>query len=128
MRELFLSLLVTVSLLGADFDWYSYGEGLKVAKREGKPLMIMVTQKGCAMCDYMEEVAFEDEELVEFIENNYIPVRLLLEEARKLGYKAYGTPTFYFLDREGRRIGRPLAGAAPAKLFLKKLEEIKGGL
>ena len=127
MRAIAL-LSMALLLFAADFDWLGYKEALKKARKLHKPIMVMITQKGCPTCEYMDDVAFEDEELVDFIEYNFIPVKLSIQEAKKVGLKAYGTPTFYFLDANGSKIARPLAGGATAKNFLAKLKEIKGGL
>ena len=128
MKKLLLIFLAAITLFAADFDWYSYEEGLKKAKELKRPIFIMISQKGCVTCEYMEDVAFENEELVDFVEHNYIPIKLDIKEAKKLGLKAYGTPTFYFLRPDGTKIGRPVAGGATAKVFLEKLKEIKRGL
>jgi len=126
MRALILAATMLVWLMGADFDWYGYDEGLKLARSSGKPVMVMISQKNCPTCEYMEDVAFEDEELVDFIEYNFIPVKIDLQQAKRLGLRAYGTPTFYFLRPDATPITPPLIGGAPAKVFLNKLKEIKG--
>ncbi|MRI83528.1 MAG: thioredoxin family protein [Nitratiruptor sp.] len=128
MKAMFILWLLSLWLVGADFEWYGYQEGLAQAKADNKPILLMITQEGCSACDYMEDVAFEEEALVDFIEYNFIPIQLTIQEAKALGYRVYGTPTFYFLRSDGSPIGRGLVGAAPAKIFLKKLEEIKSGL
>jgi len=125
MRFLII-LLLPLFIFGADFDWIdSLDLAKKLAKKENKLIMVMISQKGCAACEYMDEVAFEDENLVEFIESFYVPVKIDLKDAKKNGFKAFGTPTFYFLDYNGNQIGRQLVGAGSAKVFLKKLKEYK---
>ncbi len=119
---LFLSLL----LFAADFDWVSsLTKALDLAKKEHKIVMLMISQPGCPTCEYMDDVAFENEELSEYVQNYFIPLKLNLKEAKKLGFKAYGTPTFYFLDENGKKITRALVGGATAKTFLAKLQEIR---
>ncbi len=118
--------LFAISLFAADFDWIDSMEKAKEqAFKENKLIMVMIEQKGCEACEYMDEVAFEDEKLVEFVENFYIPVKINLQKANKIGLKAFGTPTFYFLDKNGKKIGRQLVGAGTAKAFLQKLKEYK---
>ncbi len=121
-----VGLLFTLALFGADFDWIqNYKEALNLAKQRNKPIMVMISQKNCSMCEYMEEVTFENEDVVDFIEANFIPLKLSISKAKKLGLKAYGTPTFYFLDKSGKKFTRALVGAAVPKVFLAKLQEIK---
>ncbi len=126
MKRLLLFLLLISGLVAADFDWTrDLSQALTLAKKEHKPIMVMISQKKCGMCEYMEEVTFEDESVVDFIESNFIPLKLMIDEAKKVGFKAYGTPTFYFLDSSGKKLTRALVGAATPKVFLEKIKEIK---
>ena len=126
MKRLLSLFLLVAALFAADFDWvHSYDQALKLAKERNRPVMVMISQKDCPTCQYMEDVAFEDEELVDFVEHNFIPLKLDLQRAKELGLKAYGTPTFYFLRPDGTKITRALVGGATARTFLEKLREIK---
>jgi len=120
--------IVSVVLLawGADFDWiHDYHKALDLAKKEHKIVMVMISQPNCPTCEYMDDVAFETESLSDYVENFFVPLKLSLAKAKALGFKAYGTPTFYFLDANGSRITRALVGGATAKTFLAKLQEIR---
>ncbi|BCD67886.1 DUF255 domain-containing protein [Nitratiruptor sp. YY09-18] len=125
MRYILALILLAFMLLAADFDWIAYDKAFLKAKKLNKPIMVMISQKNCPTCEYMDDVAFENEELVDFVEYNFIPVKIDLDEAKKLGLKAYGTPTFYFLRPNGKPFEPPLVGGAAAKVFLDKLKEIK---
>jgi len=123
MKKLLL-LCMSLWLVAADFEWVPYEKALKLAKKEHKPIMIMITQKHCPVCSYMEDVTFEDIDLSEYIEDHLIPVKLNLHQAAMHGFTAYGTPTFYFLSSDGKPLTRPFAGGTNAKNFMKKLKEI----
>ncbi|SMC09426.1 thioredoxin family protein [Nitratiruptor tergarcus] len=125
MKKIVLLISFVLLAVAADFDWVTYNKALAMAKKLNKPIMIMISQKGCPTCEYMDDVAFENDELVDFVEYNFIPVKIDLSEAKKLGFKAYGTPTFYFLRPNGKPFEPPLVGGATAKVFLDKLKEIK---
>ncbi len=113
-------------VVAADFDWVTnYKEALAIAKKEHKPVMLMITQPHCNMCAYMDEVAFENEELADYVEENFVPLKLNRNIARKLGFRDYGTPTFYFLTPAGKAFTAPLQGAAAAKVFLQTIQKIK---
>lgn len=119
-------LLISVFLFAANFDWvHDLSKAKELAKKENKPIMVMIDKEGCPACGYMDEVAFETDELSDFIENFFIPVKIDYKKAKKLGFKVYGTPTFYFLDKNAKQIARPLVGAATAKVFLEKVKEYK---
>ncbi len=122
----FLTILIFVtSLFCADFDWIPLEKAKEISKRENKPIMIMVSSKDCGVCGYMEDVVFEDERVAEYVENFFVPVKISLKEAEKLRLKAFGTPTFFFVNAELKPYKRALVGAAKADVFLKKLKEYK---
>ena len=124
--RLMLTFLFALSLFAADFDWVTnYQQALNLAKKRNKPIMVMISQKNCNMCEYMDEVTFENDDVVSFVEVSFIPLKLTLDEAKQVGLKAYGTPTFYFLDKNGKKLTRALVGAATPKVFLEKIKEIK---
>ena len=126
MKKVIMVMAMALFLFAADFDWVTnYQKALTIAQKKDKPIMLMISQKNCGMCEYMDEVTFENDDVVDFVEASFIPLKLDIKEAQKLGFKAYGTPTFYFLSKNGKRLTRALVGAATPKVFLEKLKEIK---
>ncbi len=126
MRKFIWIVFVVLLAWGADFDWvHDYHKALDQAKKENKIVMVMISQPNCPTCQYMDDVAFETESLSDYVENFFVPLKLSLAKAKALGFKAYGTPTFYFLDANGSKITRALVGGATAKTFLAKLQEIR---
>lgn len=123
-RLLYLPLLFAVFLYAADFEWFnSIKEAKEIASKKNKKIMIMVSQKDCRACEYMDSVVFENDEVVEYIENFFIPVKISLKEAKQKGFRAFATPTFIFLDKNQKKISRNIVGSATASTFLKKLKE-----
>ncbi len=62
-------------------DWYAWGqEAFDAAKRLGRPLFVSIGYSTCHWCHVMEEESFEDEEIAEYINNHYIPVKVDREE------------------------------------------------
>ena len=121
----FIIFLFAISLFSAEFEWVSLEKAKEIAKKENKPIMIMVSAKDCSVCEYMDGVVFEDENVVEYVENFFVPVKLTLDEAKKVGLNAFGTPTFYFVNGDLKPYLRPFIGAAKADVFLEKLKEYK---
>ena len=128
MKSWLIAVLLVGCVFGADFEWRDYKSGLEEAQKRNLPILIMVSQKNCITCEYMDDVAFEDENLADYVENFWVPVKIDINEAKKLGFRVYGTPTFYFLTKDGKKFARPVAGGANAKVFLQKLKEVKNGL
>jgi thioredoxin-related protein len=129
MKKILLLTLFLASTLFADLDWAnSYDQGVAQAKKEHKIVMLMFTSKTCKMCNYMKKTVYENEEVSEYIKNFFIPVDIdIAEHPDKYGYNVFGTPTYYFLDSNGKQIGRMMVGGASPEGFLQKLKDVKQG-
>ncbi len=92
--------------------------------------MILLSQDKCDACWYMENIVFEDDELVRQIEKNFIPLYLDIHDDDLHGLKFTGTPTLYFLTNKEETIKR-LDGVFNIKELtaaLRKIEENAKGL
>ena len=127
-KILFIALLLTSSLF-AELDWApSYKEGLFQAKKEHKIVMLMFSKKTCKMCNMMKKSVYENDEVAEYVKTFFIPVEIDIEVyPDKFGYNVFGTPTYYFIDSNGKQIGRMMVGGASAEGFLQKLKDVKQG-
>jgi thioredoxin-related protein len=127
-KILFIALLLTSSLF-AELDCApSYEQGLAQAKKEHKIVMLMFSKKTCKMCNVMKKSVYENDEVAEYVKNFFVPVEIDIEvHPDKYGYAVFGTPTYYFLDSNGKQIGRMMVGGASAEGFLQKLKDVKQG-
>lgn len=127
-KILFIALLLTSSLF-AELDWApSYEQGLAQAKKEHKIVMLMFSKKTCKTCNVMKKSVYENDEVAEYVKNFFVPVEIDIEvRPDKYGYAVFGTPTYYFLDSNGKQIGRMMVGGATAEGFLQKLKDVKQG-
>lgn len=128
MKKLLFVLFVFVSLIYG--NELNYLKNIEMAKekavQDNKSILIMLTQEGCPTCEYMEEVAFDDANLVSYLNANFILVKLDINNDKIPPYiKAYGTPTFYILNQHGEKIGRQIVGGGTAEAFLKLLQSYK---
>ena len=124
MKKIVLFLILSISILiGADFDWlHSLKKAKELAKKENKKILLMISREDCRSCEYMDSVVFETENIVDYVENFYVPLKLTLKEANEKGFKAFATPTFYFLDKNLKPTKR-IVGASAPNTFLKILRE-----
>ena len=125
MKRLLAGIIIAASTLYAELDWVDYDKALEQAQNDGKIIMVMLSQEGCDACWYMEEVVFEDDNIVSELEMDFIPVHFDVKTdsfPKKLTY--IGTPTFYFLNEKGEKIER-LNGAANVKDFTGYMRDIK---
>lgn len=102
----------------------NYEEGKQRALQENKLILVMLSREGCDMCDYMKEAVLPDPAVREYMEAHFVPVEIDLAKSKApTGLRAFGTPTFYFLCNEGKKIGRQMVGAAKKEAFLERLKQ-----
>jgi thioredoxin-related protein len=125
VKRIAAALLLTASALFAELTWVEdYEKGLARAKEEGKAVMVMLSKEHCPACRYMKEIVFDDDEIAEAVEAHFVPVLLDVNTHLLHGLSFIGTPTFYFLQQNGRRIER-YDGGANQKEFMDLLRRVE---
>lgn len=62
-------------------DWYPWGdEALEKARRENKPLLVSIGYSACHWCHVMERESFEDEEVAQLMNRNFVCIKVDREE------------------------------------------------
>jgi len=62
-------------------DWYAWNdETLKKAKDENKPIFLSIGYSSCHWCHVMAHESFENEEVAEFMNENFINIKVDREE------------------------------------------------
>lgn len=61
-----------------------YGEGLKMAKEQGKPILIDFTGYACVNCRRMEENVWSQEEVYKLMKENFIVISLYVDDKKQL--------------------------------------------
>lgn len=62
-------------------DWYPWGEeAFEKAKIEDKPVFLSIGYSTCHWCHVMERESFEDEEVAEVLNKNFISIKVDREE------------------------------------------------
>lgn len=119
---LFISLL-SVSLF-AEMEWVKYDAALEQAKKDNKIIMIMLSKEGCPACEYMKDIVFENDDVMDEFNINFIGVHLDVNEdyiPERYGY--IGTPTFHFINKNETKIDR-IDGGVNSRDFMLKMREI----
>jgi thioredoxin-related protein len=115
--------------------WLSFNEGMTLAAKEKKHVVIDFYTSWCRWCKVMDEETFSDPEVKRFLAEHFVTVRLDAENknekviyrgqeytpfeiARKFGVR--GFPSLAYLDREGELV-TVVPGFVPAKTFLPLL-------
>ena len=109
-----------VSATGPDFI-YDYAEARRIAREEGRPMLVLFTNRDCPCCRYMLHQALRDPAALEPMAQ-YVCVHVELEQAPQLcqQFRVQSFPTLQFLTSEGvavRRIIGQMGGAEIAALL-----------
>lgn len=103
---------------------YSYEDSMKLASREGKPIMVGFYTTWCMYCRKLDEVTYVDSAVVD-TSKNFICLKVDGEKRRDVAY-GYGIgkfPTILFLDPAGRVIWQEFGYRDPAFLA-RRMQEV----
>ena len=121
----FLVSIFLSPLFGDEINWIgSFNKAKELAKSENKLIMLMITQPNCKACDFMKYATFENEGVVDEVNNHYIPIILDKSELIERIF-IRGTPTFKFYTPQGKRLKYTLIGGINYKKFRPKLENLR---
>lgn len=137
-------LILTVAILFAgltlkiqdtkELTWYSFSDGLKIAKAEKKKVLIDVYTDWCEWCKKMDEEVYTNSNVKKYLASKFILVKLNAESETKHTFQgqeysetelAYifgveGFPTTIFI-REDMQPITAVPGYFPADTFMKIL-------
>lgn len=100
-------------------DWYELEEAQVLAKEHDKKVLIYAEASWCTYCKKMEQQVLSETDVQEMMATYFYPVRVDIESDKKLRFngkemtqqefarqmRVTGTPTFFFIDREGSVLG-----------------------
>lgn len=73
------------NLYGHEFVEYDdFDEGMAVAAKEGKPVLIDFSGYGCVNCRKMEGAVLDNADVHNMIENNFVMIKLMVDEKKPL--------------------------------------------
>ena len=144
MKKLISPLLTTVFLsvsmcLGADKMWIGFDDGLALAKKSQKPMIVDFYTDWCHWCKVMDEKTFSQQDVKAKLEKNFVTVRINAEDPKATAtYKGHtfnnieltrafgvtGYPTLAFLEEDGDII-TTIPGYIPAEQFIHILAYIE---
>ena len=121
-------------------NWLSYNEGLTLAEKENKYVLIYFYTDWCSWCKKMDREVFSDKEIIETMSQNFVSIRINTEAESKVVengkeiterelaklYQVSGVPAIWFLESDRKRIA-PLPGYVPPQRFKIVLNYIGEG-
>ena len=105
---------------------YNYKEALKIAKDENKIIMLYGYLPYCGYCVKMDRRVMVEPKVKERLDRDFVLVKInLAMEKLPLGLKRLMSPSFYFIDSDGKTVLDKVEGYGDAKEFLELLDFIK---
>jgi len=88
-------------------------------------LLMIYTAKSCPQCAYMKQKVFRDTEVKAYMDRYFVVMEKdIHNDELPDGFGYFGIPTIYFIDREGKQVGKVIGSSRPGA-FLKTLETIR---
>ena len=121
-------------------NWLSYNEGLALAEKENKYVLINFYTDWCGYCKKMDKETYSNEEVKSILNENFVIVKVNAESNNKVIengeeiterelaklYQVSGYPTTWFLESNHSHIA-PLPGYVTAEQFIPILNYIGEG-
>lgn len=125
MKKILFSILFSLTALWSIDTVDTIDEALEIAKDENKIIMIMFSAEYCPTCKYMKNEVYTNSKVENYLDTYFVSMEIDVDTQDTLGYKVFGTPTYYFLRPNGSTIGRAFIGGANPEAFITKLKEYK---
>ena len=127
MKTIYILIFSFTFLFSGNID---FAENLSLAKekaiKSNKPLMIMYSTATCPECNYMKKKVFKNDEVSSYVNKNFIPVVMDINEDKKqLPYPFIGIPTFFFSDATNMKLINKSLGGMREEKFLTVLKSIE---
>ena len=105
---------------------YSVEEAMQIAKKEGKIVAIKGYMPYCSWCLKMDREVLVEQKVKDIMEKDFVFAKVnVLTEKLPLGMKRLSTPSFYFIDSDGKTILDMVAGSGTIEEFVSLLESMK---
>jgi thioredoxin-related protein len=121
--------------------WLKYDEGMKLAAKTNKPMIIDFYTDWCGWCKKMDKTTYADPNIIKYINRAFVAVKVNAESREKLNLAAgpsdgikvarsFGVnsyPQTWFVESNGKKIDK-WPGFAPADKFMVVLKYIGDGI
>ena len=133
LKHIYLLTLILFILSGSScsfasskgIKWYTYKQGIELSKIEGVKIFLYFYADWCTYCKKMEKETFNDDSVVSYLNDNFIPIKVNSDRDIKtaLDFGVKGLPSSWFIEENGERISN-LPGFIAADILLNVLKYI----
>lgn len=106
MKKLVLLAFLMANLFAAEIAWNdTYEQAQAKAKKEAKPLLVLITSEQCGWCRKFEATTLQNEEVISKLNSKFVAVHVTRDKSiypKNLSAKM--VPMNYFLDANGKVI------------------------
>ncbi|MBD3789597.1 MAG: DUF255 domain-containing protein [Campylobacterales bacterium] len=104
----------------------SWEKAKELAAKEHKIIMIRGVLPFCKWCIQMDREVMVEKEVVDALNKDFVVVKMdVIQDKLPLGMKSLGTPSFYFINSDGKTIIDQMQGYGNKEEFLELLRKIK---
>ncbi len=95
-------------VLGQEIHWLDHEKGLVMAREQNKPVFLHFSAQWCGYCRKMERETFQDKEVISYLNDHFISIKVDADERKGLArkYQVAGLPDNRFLDKDGNPVYR----------------------
>ena len=108
-------------LSAASFQSISFHTAKAKAAAEGKVLLMDFTASWCLPCQLMEETVFADPQVLAYLDEHYISVKVDIDDfdgfALKQQLQVEALPTLIFFSSEGKELGRIMQAIGTSRML-----------
>ena len=124
----FITILLITGSAGAaeTIKWQSFDQGVSMAESQGKQIFLYFYADWCTYCRKMEKETFTDESVVNYLNENFIPISVNSDKNKKVAdnFRVRGLPTFWLLKPDSTRLSN-LPGYIDSGRLMAILKYIK---
>lgn len=104
MKRIAIGLMLPLWLMGAEINWNAnFAEAQAKAKKESKPMLVIITSEQCRWCRKLESTTLEEPSIVNQINSRFSAVHVTRDKSvYPKNLTAKMVPMSYFLDSDGK--------------------------
>lgn len=124
MKKLALLALLTLNLIASEIAWQeSFASAQAKAKKESKPMLVIITTEQCRWCRKLESTTLSDDEVISKINSRFVPVHVTRDKSvYPKNLTAKMVPMSYFVDGNGNVISS-MPGYWPSEDYQSILDD-----